>query len=61
MNPIIIIILIAIGITVLSLVLKYLASKAVDKTSDAIRNAKAKSDMAKNPPKQESLAERYKK
>ena len=60
MNPTLLIILIVIGLIAFVFVINYLANIAKNKTADAIRNAKAKSDMEKNPPKQENLSDRYK-
>lgn len=60
MNPTLLIILIAIALFAFFLVIRYLINLGVNKADDAIRNAKKKSDEKKNPPKQESLADRYK-
>lgn len=57
-NAIMIIVIIAL-VAVIFLI-RYLVNLGANKAEDAIRNAKAKSDMQKNPPKEENLADRYK-
>lgn len=55
-----IMIIIIIAVVAFIFLIKYLLNLGADKAQDAIKNAKIKSDMQKNPPKQENLADRYK-
>ena len=56
--------LMAVGLVVFILVLRYViikvVGKAADKGFDAIRNAKVREQEEKNPAKAERLADRYK-
>ena len=61
MNPTLVIILISIGLVAFIFILRYLLNLGANKAEDAIRNAKKRSDEQKNPPQQESLADRFKK
>ena len=60
MNPTLTIILISIGLIAVIFLIRYLVNIGANKAEDAIRNAKKRSDEKKNPPQQESLADRYK-
>ena len=59
MSPTLVTILIAIGLIALIFVIRYIVNLGADKAKDAIRNSRVKSEEQKNPPKQESLADRY--
>ena len=60
MSPTLVTILIAIGLIALIFVIRYIVNLGADKAKDAIRNSRVKSEEQKSPPKQESLADRYK-
>lgn len=51
---------VVIGLTVFILLVRKLLNVAVDKGFDAIHNAKVRREEENNPPKTESLADRYK-
>ena len=55
---IILIVFVVVLIAVILLV-NYFVRLGANKAEDSIRNAKKRSDMEKNPPKQENLADRY--
>ena len=59
MSPTITVILVSIVVIAIILLIKYIVNLGANKAKDAIRNAKNRSDMQNNPPKQESLADRY--
>lgn len=56
-----IVILAIVCVALLMLVVGYIGNKVVDKGSDAIRNAAVRRKKTEQPPKTESLAERYQK
>ena len=56
----IILIIIIIAIVAIGFLVSYFIRMGANKAEDAIRNAKKRSDMQKNPPQQENLADRYK-
>ena len=55
----ILVIFLGIGLTALMLTLKYFLRMGANKADDAIRNSITRSQLQKNPPKQQNLADRY--
>ena len=55
-----VIIIIIVAVTIGIFLIRYLINRGVDKTFDAIKNARTRSDAYNHPPQQERLADRYK-
>ena len=59
MSPTLVFILLSIGLIALVFIIRYIVNQAANKAKDAYHNSRVRSDEQKNPPKQESLADRY--